>query len=180
MILIMLFACGEHPVSTTGTPVERQGQEEVVGDTADTSSGTDTGAETTDASEEDPCESLPDLGLGLSLFDLPVGGEIIITAVDSDGVVMYSETLVADTCGVATPFQNVAAEDFGDTFDGWDHGVYAMVKDSGYDIFQGLLLEEGAPECPVSTQWTWDDSVGDFVPLEDPDLGVMIGNFMVP
>lgn len=120
-------------------------------------------------------------GNGLTLVDLPPLNIITVSAIDTEGTLLYDETLTSDSCGTATPFVDVSSADFGSTFDDWDHGVYALViSDESFYIFAGVLNEPEMQPLPVTTQWEFDDNLNDWVAIRDPDLGVMIGNAMWP
>lgn len=170
MILVILAACsGIETGVISAEPGSEQEHQDTVIDSGTTPE--ETGVNCDDVAYP----------MGMTLVDLPPSLPVKITAVDTDGNVVYTETIGSDTCGVATPFQDVSVEDFGDTWDNWDHGVWAQVgsEATGYYGYQGILIAEGDPDTPVSTQWEFEDD-GTAVAIHDPDLGVMIGIAMIP
>lgn len=122
-----------------------------------------------------------ELGLGLSLTTVPADADVLISAIDVDGNLLYQETTRSDACGIATPFESVSSEDFGGPFDGWAFGVYALVlSDSSFYMYTGVLNEDDMPSLPISTQWYWDEEKEDWYAIRDQTYGVMIGNMMIP
>lgn len=179
--LLLLAACSESPSSVPAT----SSPEEYVVEKPD--SGLTTTGDTGDE-EDDPCDEQEEPTVGLSLYDLPVGGTIVVTAVDENRTELYSETLVIDQCGIATPFQDVDLTDFRDSFDEMQNGdtsrgVYVQVLDTATYVFQGVYISENPDEpsdTPISTQWTWSEEAGDYVAVVDEQERVEIGLFMIP
>jgi hypothetical protein len=117
---------------------------------------------------------------GLTLVGLPVRSTVMVSIVFGDDILV--ETIASDSCGVATPFREVALEDFGGLNE--ISVVYALVvEEPGYYVYQGVFLTAEAnapPETPVSTQWEWSDEAEDWVAIRDSGLGILIGIFMIP
>lgn len=116
---------------------------------------------------------------GLTLFGLPSGATVAVSMVDGDQV--YTEFIQVDRCGIATPFTSMSVDDFGH-FDEVANVYAQVVEDPGYYVYQGIFLSaepNAPPETPISTQWEWSEEANNWVAIRDPDLGILLGLFVI-
>jgi hypothetical protein len=126
------------------------------------------------------CDDQDDFNDGLTLTPVPANEEILVSAIDIDGNLLYEEIVNSDACGTATPFVNVTVEDFGGPMDDYAFGVFAQVaSDPSFYEYTGVFIEETS-SLPISTQWYYDEERGGWYAYRNEERGVMIGNFMIP
>lgn len=122
---------------------------------------------------EPDCDDV-EIGFGMSLFNLDSGMVITITVLDQERPV-YTEHITVDSCGIATPFEDVTADDlWGEDFE-IDSAVYALASDPSYYEFVGMFVEEGYEDLPISTQWDPESRTA----IRDPTYGINVGPFMI-
>jgi hypothetical protein len=183
-LLIMLAACGE-PNKIPALDIEGDNDEIVSGEEVgdDNIVSSELARPIAGANLGVDCDE-QDYPMGLTLvMDLPTGSLVKVTALDTEGYVIYQEQVEVDECGYATPFANVSYDDFGRPMDDEPLGVFAQaIGNESYYEYVGALLEdwmEGEP-FPISTQWEIHEDDGQWYAERNAEYGVGLGPFMMP